>query len=248
MAPTSSHGSAAPRSAPWDRGRSRAPGRPSAGCPREPPGRCLRAPAAHVELPDQRRAARADDGGQPAESGGRWTAEVVDREVLSDRELEYEAAPLPVLGNVPEPGVEVALDASPGDIGSLDRDRAAHELRSRSSRRSAPSGRCRRSRRCPRISPGVHLERDSLTFSIPRSSRTWSPSTSEQRARRLGTALLSTRSRTSRPTIRRARLASVAPSAGRVSISFSAAQHGDPVGDLGHLVQLVADEDDRRAL
>ena len=45
-----------------------------------------------------------------------------------------------------------------------------------------------------------------------------------------------------------ARLSSVAPAAGSVSIFLPAPQDGDPVGDLEHLVQLVADEDDRHAL
>ena len=58
----------------------------------------------------------------------------------------------------------------------------------------------------------------------------------------------STRRSTSRPTIARASDSSVAPSRGTVSIVLPASEHGDAVGDLEHLVQLVADEDDRDAL
>ncbi len=56
------------------------------------------------------------------------------------------------------------------------------------------------------------------------------------------------RSSTSRPTIRRASSSSVAPSADSVSIDLAATKHGDPVGDVEHLVELVADEDDRQSL
>ena len=68
-------------------------------------------------------------------------------------------------------------------------------------------------------------------------------------AARVGCAgVLSTRSSTSRPTISRARPSSVAPGGGQRLDLLAAPQHGDPVRDLGHLVQLVADEDDRLAL
>ena len=40
----------------------------------------------------------------------------MDGEVLRDRELEHEPAALAVLGDVAEPGVEVILDAEPGDV------------------------------------------------------------------------------------------------------------------------------------
>ena len=40
----------------------------------------------------------------------------------------------------------------------------------------------------------------------------------------------------------------VAPAVGTVAIALPGSQHGDPVGDRHHLVQLVRDEDDRPAL
>ena len=43
-------------------------------------------------------------------------------------------------------------------------------------------------------------------------------------------------------------LASVAPARGLGADRLAAAQHRDPVGDVEHLVELVGDEDDRRAL
>jgi len=58
---------------------------------------------------------------------------------------------------------------------------------------------------------------------------------------------LSTRRRTSRPTIARASDSSVAPRGHRLD-RLAAAQHRDAICDLEHLVELVADEDDRRAL
>ena len=43
---------------------------------------------------------------EPAEARVRRLRVVVQRDVLGDRELEHEPAPLPVLGNVPDSGVE----------------------------------------------------------------------------------------------------------------------------------------------
>ena len=57
----------------------------------------------------------------------------------------------------------------------------------------------------------------------------------------------STRSTTSRPTMRRARPSSITPSRGTVSISLLQKDH-DPVGDLEHLVGLWVNEDDRLAV
>ena len=58
----------------------------------------------------------------------------------------------------------------------------------------------------------------------------------------------STRSSTSRPTISRASERSVAPSVGHRVDLLAAPQDRHAVGDVQHLVELVRDEDDRRAL
>ena len=71
--------------------------------------RARRGPAAaDVELLDQ--GAGALDQAlreEPAEARVGRLAEVVEGDVLRDRELEHEPASLPVLGDVAEPGVEV---------------------------------------------------------------------------------------------------------------------------------------------
>ena len=83
--------------------------RPSAGCrPRAPPARVCGAAAAHVELADQppRPLDRAGSGraSRSATSGG--LVVVVERDVLGDRELEHEPAPLAVLRDVADARVE----------------------------------------------------------------------------------------------------------------------------------------------
>ena len=68
----------------------------------------LRAASADVELRDQ--ASRPFDETireEPAETRRRRLAVVVECDVLGEREVEHEAASLPVLRDVPEPGVEV---------------------------------------------------------------------------------------------------------------------------------------------
>ena len=98
----------------------------------------------------------------------------------------------------------------------------------------------------PTISPARTANDTSRTAGSPRSSFTCRSRTSSSTSP-ASAGFLSTRSSTSRPTIILASPSSVAPSRGTVSIFLPAPQHRDPVGDLEHLVQLVADEDDRRA-
>ena len=79
---------------------------------REPACARQRTAAAHVELPDQR-AGALDEAvrEEPAPLRVRRLLVVVQRDVLGDRELEHEAAPLAVLGDVADAGVEHPADA-----------------------------------------------------------------------------------------------------------------------------------------
>ena len=52
------------------------------------------------------RAIEEPPGEQPAAARGRRVAVVVESDVLGDRELEHEAPPVAILGDVPEAGVE----------------------------------------------------------------------------------------------------------------------------------------------
>ena len=187
--------------------------------------------------------------GRASRSASRRLAVVVQRDVLGEREVEHEAAALAVLRDVAEPGLEVI------------------SARSRCVTSSPPtttrpaSGRAQAGERLDQLGLAVAVDAgdaDDLaararrsetprTFSRPRSSRTCRSSTSRSGSP-ASAGPFSTRSSTSRPTISRARPSSVAPCGGSVSIDLAAPEHGDPVGDLEHLVQLVADEDDRHAL
>ena len=242
--------SAARRPAPAGCGRSRARSRPSAGCrPRAPRAGVCGAAAAHVELLQQ--LARALDHAAPGRAsrgGSRLLAVVVQRDVLGERELEHEAAPLAILGDVAHAGVELSRAASPVTSRAVDRDRAGvGRAQARDAPRSARSARSRRPRRARRSRPRA-----------PRTRRRAPPRGRGRRRRggprpraaaRPGCAgAFSTRSSTSRPTISRARLCLGRALARDGLDRLAAPQHRDPVGDLEHLLQLVADEDDRGAL
>ena len=100
----------------------------------------------------------------------------------------------------------------------------------------------------PTISPARTSKETPRTASRPRSS-------THVRGPRPGAAVspgwaggFSTRSTTSRPTISRARPSSGGALARNRVDLLALPEHGDPVGDLEHLVQLVGDEDDRLPL
>ena len=97
------------------------------------------------------------------------------------------------------------------------------------------------------ISPAWTVRVAPLTAGRSRSSRTCRSRTSSTGS--LGCAGgLSTRSSTSRPTMSRASDSSVG-ALGRHGVdALAAPQHGDAVGDLEHLVELVRDEDDAGAV
>ena len=185
---------------------------------------------------------------EPAVARRRRMVVVVESEVLGQREVEHEAAPLPVLGDVPESRVEALLAGVAGDVLVADRRSSPPSTSAGPrSRRSAPSARCRRRPRSRRSRRRLTSNETSRTCSMPRSSSTVSPSTASSGS--VGCAgALSTRRSTSRPTISRARPSSVAPAAGSVSIFLPRRSTVIRSAISVHLVQLVADEDDRLPL
>ena len=216
--------------------------------PGEPAGARLRPAAANVELlHEPGRALHEPSREEPAGARDRCAAEVVQGDVLRDRELQHEATALPVLGDVAEAGVEWP--------------RALTCVSSAPSRRTLPAATGRRPLSAsissvwplpsmpamPTISPARTSNETSRTFST-HGRRTPADPRPSGAPRRGCAACLSTRSSTSRPTISRARLSSVAPSRVDRLDLLPAAEDGDPVRDLQHLVELVGDEDDRFAL
>ena len=170
----------------------------------------------------------------------------MQRDVLGDRELEHEAAPLPVLGDVAEAGVEhprtlVPLTSRPA---TLTAPLCAPQARDRVDQLGLAVA---VDARDADDLAGAHVERDALHLLDPavvdhvqvldRSSG--SPGFAGG---------LSTRSSTSRPTIASRERVLGRAGAGHAADLLAAAQHRRPVADLEHLVQLVADEDDRLAV
>ena len=188
---------------------------------------------------------------EPAEARVRRLAVVVQGEVLGEREVEHEPAALAVLGDVADAGVERARARSrAGDVARRRRDRPARRPAQPGDRLDQlASGRCRRRRRCRRSRPRAPRTTTPRTASSPRSSTHVRDPRPRAAARPACAGAFSTRSSTSRPTISsRERLPRSRPRSARVSIFLPRRSTVIAVGDLEHLVQLVADEDDRHAL
>ena len=100
----------------------------------------------------------------------------------------------------------------------------------------------------PTISPRAPRTRRPARPARPRSSSTWRSSTCEQRLAGLGGLLLDAQEHLAPDHQLRELLLRSRPRAGQRVDRLAAPQDRDPVGDLEHLVQLVADEDDRHAL
>ena len=188
-------------------------------------------------------------GREQAQAAQRRAPVLAQREVLGEREVEHEAAPVAVLGDVADAGRERAAHAGAGDVAPADADPGRRRgtrspvIASTSSDWPLPS-----TPAMPTISPARTWSESPRTAGSPRSSIDLEALDLEQRLARRSPPSFSTRKRTSRPTISLARLASVAPSVGDRVDLLAAPQHGDAVGDLEHLAQLVRDEDDRDAL
>ena len=215
----------------------------------EAAGARRRPAAADVELLDQRpaRSIRRRGKSQPNRESGAlrksWSAMFSAIENSSTSPRRWRSS-----GMWPRPASSARWTPSLRDVLAVDdapcpRRRAA----ARSSRRSAPSGRCRRCRRCRRSRRRA-----------PRTRRR-APSRSRGRRGRAGprpraaarpgsAAVLSTRSSTSRPTISRASPSSVAPSAGSVSIDLPRRSTVIRSAISSTSFSLWRDEDDRLAL
>ena len=148
----------------------------------------------------------------------------------------------------PSPASRHSLQLSPVTSSLADHDRPGLRLRAgRRSRRSAPSARCRRRRRSRRSRRRCTSNETSRTCSIPRSSSTVRPSTGSSGSAGCAGALVDAQQHLAADHQPRQALLGRARGGQRLDL-LAAPQHGDPVGDLGHLVQLVADEDDRLPL
>ena len=225
------------------RARPRGPRRPSAGCRRRARPRASRAAAATSNSPMSffaRSTIRFGNSQPPSRPAPRV---VVQRGVLRDRELQHEAAPLPVLGDVADPASRMVrglgvVRTCPATETVPARDPLEPGHASISSLCPLPS-----TPAMPTISPARTSNETPRTFSIPRSSKTCNPFTFRTTPR--GRRRFLHAQRTSRPTIARASdVLGRARARHRLDL-LAPTQDGHPVGDLEHLVQLVADEDDR---
>ena len=207
--------------------------------------------AADVELLDQT--------GRPLDEPGREEPAalrvgrlvvVVQRDVLGEVELEHESAPLAVLRDVPDAGVE-------------HRARRGAALRARVRRRRSVPLSIRRRPVIASIELGLPVAVDAGDRRRSRPLRTVNetPRTFSSRGRRAragpSTSSSDVRRRRAAPCRRGAgphARPSSAPGPPRSRPArdgvdpLAAPEHRDPVRDLEHLVQLVADEDDRLAV
>ena len=161
----------------------------------------LRAAAAHVELLQQPSCTRDEAAREePAELRVGLVAVVVQRDVLGERELEHEPAPLPVLGDVPEPRVERARASAPVTSSPPTRDRARSALAQAGERVDQLGLAVAVDARDADDLAGAHLERDAAHALEPAVVDDVRSSTSSSGSPGFG-GVFSTRSSTSRPTI-----------------------------------------------
>ena len=164
----------------------------------------------------------------------------MQRDVLGDRELEHETAALPVLGDVADTGVEHLAGARmrgarwPATCIDAALERRRPVIASISSVWPLPS-----TPAMPTISPARTAKETPLHLLDPAVVEDVEILDLEQRLARLGRRLLDAEQhlaadhRAGQRLLRRA-----LPRHGLDRLA--APQHGDPVGDLEHLVQLVA--------
>ena len=186
---------------------------------RQRAGQRARAAAAHVVLLEQVAGAGVDAPDvEPAALGQRRLVVLAQRQVLGQREVEHQPAQVAVLGDVRHAGVAGVAHAPPG------------HLLARRSLMLPDDGVAQAGDRLDQLVLAVAVdpgERHDLAAAHGRATRPARPPARGRRARRDPrppaparrgfAAAFSTRSSTSRPTIRRARLCSVAPSVGTVS-------------------------------
>ncbi len=208
----------------------------------------LRAAAAHVEL-------LQEPGGaldqaprpKPAEARVRRPVEVVERDVLGERELEHEPAPLASSGMWPTPAsrmrcVLAAREVTPGDreAAALERAQARQRLDELRLAVAVDAGDAD-------DLTGADLERDAahrVELAIVEHVEILDL---EQRLAGHRSGLLDAQENVA--TDHQARELRLGRTRGGQRLDLlPAPEHRDAVGDLEHLVQLVADEDDRHAL
>ena len=168
-------------------------------------------------------------------------------DVVGAAELEDEPPPLTVFRDVAEPGVIVRESAEVGDVDAVEQDRA--------SRRGAQPAKGVDQLRLPvAVDPcdaddltGFDVERDLAHLLDPAVVERGESLDREQRLPRLRPVLVDPQENVAADHQPRQALLRRPLCLERLDL-LAAAEHGDPVRDLEHLVQLVGDEDDRLAL
>ena len=207
------------------------------------------AAAAHVVLLQQRAGARVDAPDvEPARRATAARAVLAQGEVLRQREVEHQPAQLAVLGDVRHAGVAGGAHAAGRQTSSP----AIPMLPDSASRRPAiaSTSSCWPLPSTPAsatISPPRTVSETPRTASRSRSSRTWRSSTSSTGSPTACVRLLHPQQHVAPDHQAREALLGGALGGHRVDL-LAAPQHGHAVGDLQHLAELVADEDDRHAV
>ena len=234
--------------APAARGRGSASAccRPTARAPAR-----RRPAAAHVEAPRSTRAhgaraARAPDHSRRARTRA---AQALGHRVLPHRQVADHADRVPVFGNArdaaPRPAARVgAAAARPISVHACPRSRA----RVPHSSSASASWPLPETPAIATISPARSVERHVVAAGRARRRRCRTPSQRADRVARAGAPGAARGASTACPTIHCASCACVVLGGARLGHQPAAAQHRDAVRHAQHLVELVADEDDRQAL
>ena len=209
----------------------------------------LRAPATNVEVLDQLcRALEQSLRIEPARLRGRRVAVVVQRDVLRDRELEHEAAALPVFRDVPHAGVQhfprgrIVRRVLPGDHDPSTGQPPQARERVDQLGLAVPVHAGDRENLA-----GADVERDAAHLLEAAIVEDLEIVDLEERvARRRGRLVHAEQHLTPDHHPREALLGRALR--GHGVDRLAAPEHRDPVGDLEHLVELVRDEDDRLPL
>ena len=204
--------------------------------------------AAHVELVQQL-ARRRDDARRMEEAvrRERLLRVVVQHEVLGERELEYEPAPVPVLRDVTQPVLEERVRARAGQVLAGDGDRARARLAQAGDRvdqlglpvavdagdRDDLAGADAERHAANRLEAAIVVDVKVVDL--------------QQHVARLRRRLVDAKQHVAADHHPRQQRLGRARAVDRVDLA-PAPQHGDAVGDLEHLVQLVRDEDDGHPL
>ena len=213
--------------------------------PESPPAARERPAAADVELADEPAGALDEPRGkEPAPLRVRRLRVVVQRDVLGDRELEHEPAPLAVLRDVPDARVEHLARARVAQLTAGDLIAPALGLHQAGDRVDQLRLAVAVDAGDADDLAGSDLERDAAHLLDAALVADVEILDGEQHVSRLRRRLLDAQEHLAADHRAGERRLGRALAGHRLDL-LAAAQHGDPVGDLEHLVQLVADEDDR---